>query len=85
MKCSFITKQTKEYNICAIGLYGGKPSHGTCRLCIERGENTAEFAAQLAERSERSHPATAARVSGCCDSAKNYLTAAPSRSVSGAE
>jgi len=59
--------------LCSLGLYGGKPFVGNCNSCIERGENTPEFAAQLASRSERSHPATAARVSGCCDSAKNYL------------
>jgi len=63
--------------LCAMGLRGGQPYIGECINCMARGENTPEFAAQLAERSERSHPATAARVSGCCDSAKNYLTAAP--------
>jgi hypothetical protein len=80
MTCPHTTSTTREYNACGLELYGGKPSHGTCAQCMARGENTPEFAAQLAERSERSHPATAARVSGCCDSAKNYLTAAPSRS-----
>jgi hypothetical protein len=74
MTCPHTTSTFREYNACALGLYGGKPSHGTCRLCVERGENTPEFAAQLATRSERSHPATVARVSGCCDSAKNYIS-----------
>ena len=76
MTCPHATPQ-REYNFCGLGLYGGRPSHGTCAQCMANGENTPEFAAQLAERSERSHPATAARVSGCCDSAKNYLAAAP--------
>ena len=47
MTCPHITTATKEYNACAIGRYGGKPSHGTCARCIERGENTSGFAAQL--------------------------------------
>ena len=72
MTCPHITSTTREYNVCALGLYGGRPSHGTCSRCVERGENNPAFAAQLAARAERSHPATAARVSGCCDSGLNY-------------
>jgi hypothetical protein len=57
---------------CAIGLYGGNPYIGNCKNCIERGENTPEFAADLLARSATTHPAAASRVSGCCDSAQNY-------------
>jgi hypothetical protein len=28
-------------------MHGGRPSKGTCSLCIERGENTPEHAAQV--------------------------------------
>jgi hypothetical protein len=54
-------------------MYGGKPSHGTCKLCIERNQNNPQHAVELAARAERSHPSTAKRVSGCCDSARNYI------------
>jgi hypothetical protein len=72
MNCEHITTSFKEFNLCNLGMYGGKPSHGTCKLCIERGQNNPEHAAELAARAERSHPPTAKRVSGCCDSAQNY-------------
>ena len=71
MTCKHITTSFKEFNVCALGMYGSKPSHGTCKLCIERGQNTPQHAAELAARAERSHPPTAKRVSGCCDSALN--------------
>lgn len=73
MTCPHITATTREYNVCALGLYGGKPSHGTCARCMERGENNPAYATALAARAETSHPANAPRASGCCDSAKNYL------------
>jgi hypothetical protein len=47
MICPHITSTTREYNACGLGLYGGRPSHGTCSRCIERGENTPEHAAQV--------------------------------------
>jgi hypothetical protein len=72
MNCEHITTSFKEFNVCALGMYGGKPSHGTCKLCIERGQNNPQHATELAARAERSHPPTAKRVSGCCDSAQNY-------------
>ena len=72
MTCQHITTASKEYNACALGLYGGKPSHGTCARCIERGENTPEFAANLFARTEKTHPSSQRKISGCCDSAKNY-------------
>ena len=72
MTCPHITSTTREYNVCGLSLYGGKPSHGTCARCIERGENTATYAQELKDRAARSHPTGRARISGCCDSAKNY-------------
>jgi len=57
--------------LCVIGLFGGKPFLGNCNACIAAGNNTQEFAAELFARAERSHPATAPRASGCCDSALN--------------
>jgi hypothetical protein len=72
MTCPHITATTKEYNACALGLYGGKPSPGTCARCIDRNENTPEFATELFARTEKSHPSSQRKISGCCDSAKNY-------------
>jgi hypothetical protein len=57
---------------CKLGYHGGRPHPGNCAACINAGENTPEQAAELAARAERAHPAGARRVSGCCDSAKNY-------------
>jgi hypothetical protein len=72
MICQNITAFSKEFNYCKLGLYGGKPSHGTCAYCIERGENNEEFAKELFAKSEKTHPSNQPRVTGCCDSAKNY-------------
>jgi hypothetical protein len=72
MTCPYTTFKFLEYNTCGLGLYGGKPSHATCERCIRLGENTPEFAKELQERLKSSHPVTARKVSGCCDSAKNY-------------
>ena len=71
MTCPHITTTTKEYNACALGLYGGKPSHGTCKVCIAKGQNNAEYAKELFEKAERTHPSNRPRISGCCDSALN--------------
>jgi len=71
MTCPHITATTKEYNACALGLYGGKPSHGTCQVCISKGQNTEEYARELFARAERTHPSNRPRISGCCDSALN--------------
>ena len=81
MTCPHITATAREYNVCALGLYGGRPSHGTCLRCTQRGENTAEFAAALHARAERTPPAGAPAVSGCCDSALNP----PTRFLKGSE
>jgi hypothetical protein len=71
MTCPHISISAKEYNACGLGMYGGKPSHGTCKLCIANNQNNPQHAAELFARAERSHPSTAKRVSGCCDSALN--------------
>ena len=72
MTCPHTTSTTREYNACGLGLYGGKPSHGTCSRCIVHGENTPEFAQALNARAEQSHPSSQRKISGCCDSARNY-------------
>lgn len=56
---------------CELGLFGGKPLPDNCRECILAGENNAAYAEKLREAHARSHPSTAPRVSGCCDSAEN--------------
>jgi hypothetical protein len=47
MTCPHTTSTTREYNACGLGLYGGRPSHGTCAQCMARGENTPEHAAKI--------------------------------------
>lgn len=47
MNCPHIAAAAREYNECALGLFGGRPSHGTCRYCIERGQNNAAHAASV--------------------------------------
>jgi hypothetical protein len=73
MTCPHITASTKEYNACALGLYGGKPSHGTCQACIAKGQNNEAHAKELFAKAERTHPTNRTRISGCCDSARNYI------------
>ena len=58
--------------MCAIGLYGGRPWIGTCNSCIKAGENTEAFVQELAARFNKTHPASAKKISGCCDSVTNY-------------
>jgi hypothetical protein len=66
-------KKGVAMNVCALGMYGGRVEDGGCRACIAKGQNNPEYKKELAARAERSHPSTAKRVSGCCDSAKNYI------------
>ncbi len=56
---------------CALGLYGGKPWLGNCQQCLAKGQNNPEYAKELFEKAERTHPSSRPRVSGCCDSALN--------------
>jgi hypothetical protein len=67
----FIFGKNKRRLICKLGFYGGQVTLGDCKICIQRGQNTAEYAAELAARAERAHPSSARKVSGCCDSALN--------------
>jgi hypothetical protein len=39
---------------------------------MAKSENTPEFAKELEGRFRASHPSIANKISGCCDSAKNY-------------
>lgn len=73
IKCEHQVK-TSSINLflCKIGMYGGHPYIGNCISCIKENQNNKEYAKKLIETLERSHPSTASKVSGCCDSAKNY-------------
>jgi hypothetical protein len=58
---------------CELGLHGGFPHTGNCIACINSNENNKEYAEKLFSNYEKSHPPTARKISGCCDSAKNYI------------
>jgi hypothetical protein len=68
MNCQYLTPKEK-FNLCELGLYGGKPSVGVCQRCIENGENNAGFAIELFKREESAHPEGVPKISGCCDRA----------------
>lgn len=73
--CPYQSKPTGRdvgLRICSLGLFGGDPYVGNCIACIKAGENTPEKAQALRDRAYTSHPSTAPRISGCCDSARNY-------------
>lgn len=59
--------------ICKIGMYGGHPYIGNCLECVNKNQNNEEYAKELFAKSERTHPSNRARISGCCDSAINYI------------
>jgi hypothetical protein len=69
MNCEY---WSKVHPVCKLGLYGGMPSIKTCEICVKNNENNKEFFEETKQRSNISHPSTARKVSGCCDSAKNY-------------
>jgi hypothetical protein len=72
MTCSYQSQPTGKdtgRRLCAIGLYGGKPFLGNCKLCIDNNRNNAEYATELIERVQRSHPSNKQKISGCCDRA----------------
>jgi hypothetical protein len=69
MLCDF---WSKIHPVCKLGLYGGMPSHKICERCISNNENNEAFAKELFAKAEQAHPSTAPKISGCCDSAKNY-------------
>jgi hypothetical protein len=54
-------------------MYGGMPSYAMCKQCVERGQNNLGYAKELFEKAERTHPTSNAIISGCCDSARNYI------------
>jgi hypothetical protein len=70
MKCSF---WSKIHPVCKLGLYGGMPSYGICEKCISNNENNEKFAKEIKTRFEKSHPSNVNTISGCCDSAQNYI------------
>jgi len=53
-------------------MYGGHPYIGNCISCIKENQNNDEYAKKIIETLARSHPSSVNKVSGCCDSAKNY-------------
>jgi hypothetical protein len=72
--CQYREKRgKKEMNVCHLGLYGGRVTDSGCLTCIEKGQNNKEYKQQLFEKAKRSHPSGVARISGCCDSARNYI------------
>lgn len=77
MTCPHQTKpQGKDTGrrYCALGWYGGEPWAGNCLDCLKHERNTADAKAIFDATQQRAHPPSAPRVSGCCDSASNYLT-----------
>ena len=67
-----VKTDTKNLFPCKIGMYGGHPYIGNCIACIRDNQNNPEYANELARMSRKSHPESAGKVSGCCDSALNY-------------
>jgi hypothetical protein len=65
--------KSKNQFTCSIGLYGGIPYIGNCLNCVDKKQNTEAYASELFTKAERAHPSSAPRVSGCCDSARNYI------------
>jgi hypothetical protein len=53
-------------------MYGGFVTFGICNSCISKKQNNKEYANEIFAKYEKTHPSTASKVSGCCDSAKNY-------------
>lgn len=70
MNCNFRNKKT--HPVCKLGMYGGMPSYKMCKMCVSNNENNEAFAEEIKKRFEQSHPSSANKISGCCDSAKNY-------------
>ena len=58
--------------VCKIGMYGGHPYIGNCISCIQNNQNNKNYSQELINTLKRSHPESASKISGCCDSAKNY-------------
>ncbi len=71
MKCNFRNEKTNP--VCSLGMYGGMPSYKMCEKCISSNENNEDFANEIKQRFSISHPKAAKKISGCCDSVKNYI------------
>ena len=66
MTCQYLDSGT-----CSLGYFGGNPRVANCKICISKGNNNPEAAAELFASRERTHPSSVPKVSGCCDSALN--------------
>jgi hypothetical protein len=71
INCAFYNKNKNP--ICLLNYHGGFPSNDTCIDCIKSELNNEKSAKTLFEKYEKSHPAGVDRISGCCDSARNYI------------
>jgi len=71
--CKYFHKTKSGISTCLLGWFGGRPEKTDCEVCISKKQNNREARLAADARAERSHPSTAKRVSGCCDSAKNYI------------
>ena len=71
INCKFAdySGRNKRRGICALGYYGGDVSIFVCLDCIKREDNTLEAKAAFDASSERAHPSSRQRLSGCCDRA----------------
>jgi hypothetical protein len=67
IKCEYLN------NGCKLGWYGGNPTIQNCKTCIAAERNSKESKIKSDFISIISHPPTARKVSGCCDSARNYI------------
>ena len=76
INCQFHTRigtDKQRRGRCSLGMYGGFVTFGVCKMCIDRNQNNEEYAKELFAKVERTHPSNHARISGCCDSAMNYI------------
>lgn len=64
--CQHFSPRAKDGGTCDLGMHGGKPSHGVCKRCLERGDNTPEKAREIIERYEKAFPAQHRGITGCC-------------------
>lgn len=70
--CQYYSPRTKDGGTCGLGMYAGTPSHGICKICLERNQNNPEYAKSIVERYNRTHPPDKrGTLKGCCGSALN--------------
>ena len=65
--------KTKNQFVCGLGLYGGVPYIGNCINCVDKKQNNQNYANELIAKHNRTHPEKSNKISGCCDSARNYI------------